>query len=77
MDLEQLQNDPAQIQQLIALLQALLPRDTEEAKPIVKKGPPKSAVKNKKGKVSQDKNTTNKFLTMGVKHLHKEDSAID
>ena len=74
------------IEQLIAILQRGLSKDTDESsdKKITKNKKPVSAdddiesvspMKTKKIKISG--NNKNQFLTMGFKDLHKEDIAID
>lgn len=74
--------DNEDIKQLIAILQ----RGLEPEQDVIQKNekskkttPKKSAIKTKSVK-SNAKNSgeeTNKFLTMGVKDLHKDDSEID
>lgn len=75
MDLEELKNNPEQIKLLINVLQSLLPDSgVEKQKPKIKRT--KKPPKNNKSK-TKDNDDTNKFLTMGIKDLHKEDSLID
>lgn len=79
--------DPKQIQQMIALLQAMLPavsdsEDTTEEKPATKKPKannktPKNNIKTKRHKRPTDTTHTNIFDTMMESRLHKEDSRID
>ena len=59
---------------LIGVLQSLLPETTTEIKE-----PPKhkSVIKTKTTKASASEFTENKFLTMGVKDLHKDDTIVD
>lgn len=80
MDLDNLKNNPEQIQLLINILQSLLP--THNSEESSKKKAPKSKTKNKTNNIRSktrtlDVSDENKFLTMGVKDLHKEDTAID
>lgn len=66
---------PDQIKQMIAMLQTMLPQDsnnTEEEEERV------SAIRTKKTTVSKSKNKyNNKFLSMDEKNMHREDSEID
>ncbi len=80
MDLDNLKNNPEQIQLLISVLQSLLPTNNSGASSKKKATKPKN--KNKTNNIRSktrtlDINEENKFLTMGVKDLHKEDAAID
>ena len=72
MDLNDLSQNPEQVQQLIALLQKLLPQAPQaENKPI------KKEIKPRKNKPAKNTGSLNKFDSMADKHLHKEDAAID
>lgn len=63
---------PKQIQQMIEMLQSMLPEtEAEEPEQI-------SSIKTKKTKFSKSKGGfKNKFLSMDEKNMHKEDSEID
>lgn len=74
--------DPKQIQQMIALLQAMLPAsenaDTEAKDSTEKKTKaPKNNIKTKKTKRLSDTTHTNMFDTMMESRLHKDDCKID
>lgn len=64
------------IKQLITILQRGLVSEESIESPKTKKTKKKSPLKNKSVKVTESYDD-NKFLTMGVKDLHKEDSEID
>ena len=80
MDLESLKNNPEQIELLINVLQSLLPNQHNnpevKAKSSKTKKTNKNNIKDKTRRMSNN-DSENKFLTMGVKDLHKEDIAID
>lgn len=69
MDLNELTNNPDQVKQLIAMLQQLLPTNSDVSDEAPKKNSP------------QTKNNyelkENKFLSMSEMNMHKEDSIID
>lgn len=79
MDLNDISNNPEQIKQLISLLQNLLPKTNEETildsqeDEAVHKMPTRGQKSNGKRK----QKSTNKFLTMREKDMHKEDSKVD
>ena len=80
MDLNELIKNPEQIQQLITVLQALLPK--EEVSTDNTKKPNKSkktsSIKTRKSKVNHiDDDTENAFLKMPERNMHKEDIKID
>ena len=64
------------IKQLIAILQNGLSSDNDDEPQAPKKQKKKSPLKNKSVKVTESY-SDNKFLTMGVKDLHKDDTEID
>lgn len=64
------------IKQLIAILQNGLSSDNDDKPQAPKKQKKKSPLKNKSVKVTES-HSDNKFLTMGVKDLHKDDTEID
>lgn len=71
MDLNNLAQNPEQIQQLIGLLQSLLPQeDSNNNKPNNKK-------RNNKKKTQPKEVSNNKFLSMPEAKMHKDDLAID
>lgn len=82
MDPKDMLNDPEKIKDMIAMLQALLPKGEDDvassktAKPKTTKGKSNkpSAAKAKK---SKSPNSTNKFLEMQEMYMHKDDAAID
>lgn len=63
MDLKDLSNNPEQIQQLISILQSLLPQDSN-----------KSTKSKKDKKPANDKAKSNKFLSMPEMRMHKDDT---
>ena len=65
--------DPAQIKQLIAALQSLLPSNIEEK---ATETEPQSKIKTKTAR-SGNKNFRNKFLEMPEKDMYKSDTKID
>lgn len=75
--------DKDDIKALIAILQKGLQDDEpkeskpvqQETKPKIKSGPKQR--KSKVGAKAVEQTNENKFLTMGVAHLHKEDTEID
>lgn len=91
MDLNELAKNPEQIQQLISVLQALLPKDTQTNKPTNDESiendnsnPDEieqftnSAIRTKSSKkFSKREASTNKFLAMPERNMFKEDSKID
>ena len=68
MDLDALKNNPEQIQQIISILQSLLP---DQASPAT------NDTKNKKSSKQKNTGSINKFEKMSEFHMHKEDSNID
>lgn len=85
MDPKDMLNDPEKIKDMIAMLQALLPK-TEDAVTSVtsnktKKTKTTQSKSNKpastKTKKSKSPNSTNKFLEMQEMYMHKDDSVID
>lgn len=80
MDLNELSKNPEQIQTLISLLQSLLPKDSSdgEAAEISEQQfhNPNIKTKNTKTRHKQDA-SSNKFLSMPERNMHKEDTAID
>jgi hypothetical protein len=69
-------NNPENIKQLIATLQALLPKDSNsEDQPKEEQNNIKTK-KSKSGKKNTD-NSQNKFLDMPEKNMYKADSKID
>lgn len=70
--------DPQQIQQMILMLQAMLPKQEESVSdqkdPKTKKKAPRT---NNKSKASTSKPSNNKFDEMMEKRMHKEDVEID
>lgn len=79
MDLNNLTQNPEQLKQLIAALQALLPQattdttiDQEDDEPEIE-----SPIKTKNSRQRAKKATTNKFLSMPEINMHKEDAEID
>lgn len=75
--------DPKQIQQMIALLQAMLPatnseqEESDEKLPEQKAKTPKNTIKTKKQKRQTSTTHTNMFDTMMEFRLHKDDCKID
>jgi hypothetical protein len=80
MDLNELMKNPEQIQSLIQILQALLPKGSEQ-KPVVTEEEeyrPESIMKTKSKKRSRESSgIPNKFEKMSEFSMHKEDIAID
>lgn len=83
MDLNELSKNPQQIQQLIDMLQALLPQETVD---VNKQTPAPNQIKTKSRKrISSTSKTTNdqsnqfhnKFSDMPEFAMHKEDIAVD
>jgi len=68
--------DPQQIQQMIMLLQSMLPKQDEQQLPDQKKIK-KASRSNNKSKPSITNASTNKFDFMPEKRLHQEDIEID
>lgn len=73
--------DPQQIQQMILMLQAMLPKQdvVESSGPESVSAPSKKKAPrtNNKNKASTSKPFTNKFDSMPEMRMHKEDTAID
>jgi len=81
MDLNELMKNPEQIQNLIQVLQALLPKETEP-KPVAPDEEdeyrPESVMKTKSKKRSREASgIPNKFEKMSEFSMHKDDIAID
>jgi len=72
MDLNQLSQNPEQIQQLISLLQSLLPKESATAT-IDQTTVSQTIEPTKQSKIQR----TNKFTTMPEMNMHKEDSELD
>ena len=78
MDLNELKNNPEQIKLLIDVLQSLLPSNNQTNDKTKSKAQKKRKSNNiKSKKLDRQNNEDNKFLSMGVKDLHKEDTIID
>jgi hypothetical protein len=82
MDLNELMKNPDQIQQLISVLQALLPKDTNRDTPdeatVHDEDGFTSAIKTKSSKkFKKQSSNENKFLSMPEKDMFKEDSKVD
>lgn len=80
MDLNELMKNPEQIQQLITVLQALLPKEETSTKTTTKSNKTKktSSIKTRKSKVDHSNDDTeNAFLQMPERNMHKEDTKID
>jgi hypothetical protein len=84
MDLNDLMKNPEQIQQLISVLQALLPKDStksstpDEAPAHDNEDGFSSAIKTKSSKKFKQRSASeNKFLDMPERNMFKEDSKID
>jgi len=81
MDLDDIKNNPEQIKLLINMLQSLLPNEdtikkTKKIKPKVKTQK-QNNIRSKTRSPKYDPSSNNRFLTMGVKDLHKEDTIVD
>lgn len=80
MDLNELSKNPEQIQTLISLLQSLLPKESGDTEPDDTSeqqfNNPNIKTKNIKTKRKPDP-SSNKFLSMPERNMHKEDTAID
>lgn len=79
MDLNELSKNPEQIKSLITLLQSLLPEKAEQEQHNVvddQFNNPNIKTKNIKNRTKQDA-SSNKFLSMPERNMHKEDTAID
>jgi hypothetical protein len=69
--------DPQQIQQMILMLQAMLPKQEESVSEKDSKAKKKAPRTNNKSKASISKSSNNKFDEMMEKRMHKEDIEID
>jgi hypothetical protein len=69
--------DPHQIQQMILMLQAMLPKQEESVSEKDSKTKKKAPRTNNKSKASISKSSNNKFDEMMEKRMHKEDVEID
>lgn len=69
--------DPQQIQQMILMLQAMLPKQEESVSEKDSKTKKKAPRTNNKSKASISKSSNNKFDEMMEKRMHKEDVEID
>ena len=80
MDLNELIKNPEQIQNLIQVLQALLPKETEEKQVVPEETEyrPEAVMQTKSKKRSREASgIPNKFEKMSEFSMHKEDIAID
>lgn len=73
MDLNDLSNNPEQIQNLINMLQSLLPKETEAKQP----QSTKIKTKSRKKSSSDNKIIVNEFDRMPESRMHKDDIKID
>jgi hypothetical protein len=75
--MSKLELDPQQIQQMIAMLQQMLPTNNiEDEQPKTKKSKKTNPIKTKKTNIAKEDHE-NKFMEMSEMTMHKNDSLID
>ncbi len=79
MDLNELKNNPEQVEQLISILQSLIADDSTDKKPVTKKKTTKKKITKKKAtrKTKPSTKSTNKFEDMPEFRMFKTDVKID